>query len=79
MTMGLVSKIVLAPLAPVAGVVWLAEQLERQALAVYNSPETIRAELDDIEAAHGRGEIDAEERDLLESAVLARRLEGADG
>ena len=73
--MGLLSKIVLAPLAPVSGVIWLAEQLERQASAVYNSPETIRAELDDIAVAYDRGEIDEATRDRLEDAVLARRLE----
>jgi hypothetical protein len=76
---GLVSKVLLAPFTPVSGVIWLAEQLEQQALAVYNSPETIRAELDDIAAAYERGDIDEPERDRLEDAVLARRLEGSDG
>lgn len=69
----------MAPFAPVTGVIWLAERLEAQAQAVYRSPETIRAELDQIAAAHAGGEIDTLERDRLEEAVLARRLEGSDG
>lgn len=77
--MGLVSKLVLAPLAPVSGIIWLAERLEEQARAVYASPETIRSELDRIAGAYARGEIDMAEREQLEESILARRLEGADG
>lgn len=77
--MGFLSKVLMAPFAPVSGVIWLAERLEEQAQAVYRSPEAIRAELDQIAASHACGEIDTSERDRLEEGVLARFLEGSDG
>ncbi len=77
--MGIFGKVLLAPFAPVAGVVWLAERLEEQAAAIYYSPETVRAELDDVHAAHARGEITDEARDAMEESLLARLLEGRDG
>lgn len=77
--MGLLGKLLLAPVAPVAGVVWLAERLEEQAAAVYYSPETVRTELDRVQSAHARGDITDEERDQLEELLLARLVEGRDG
>lgn len=77
--MGVLGKLLLAPFAPVAGVVWLAERLEEQAAAVYFSPETVRAELDRVQAAHARGEITDQEREASEAVLLARLVEGRDG
>jgi hypothetical protein len=77
--MGILTKLLLAPVAPVAGVVWLAERLEEQALAIYHSPETVRAELDLVRGAHARGEITDTERDRLEESLLSRLLEPSDG
>lgn len=77
--MGILGKLLLAPFAPVAGVVWLAERLEEQAAAVYYSPEAVRAELDRVRVAYARGDITEEERDHLEELLLARLMEGRDG
>lgn len=70
--MGLLSKLVLAPLAPVTGVIWLAEQLERQAAELYYSPEAISSQLRELEELHERGEIGDAERDAAQAALLAR-------
>lgn len=77
--MGILGKLLLAPLSPVAGVVWLAERLEEQAAAVYYSPAAVRAELDQVQDAYVRREITSDERDRLEEALVARLLEGNDG
>lgn len=70
--MGLLSKVLLAPFAPVAGVVWLAEQLERQAQEIYYSPQGIAAELRELETMHQRGVIGDAELAAAEQALLAR-------
>jgi hypothetical protein len=69
--MGLFTKLVMLPLAPVAGVVWLAEQIEREADAQLRSPVGVRERLAALDEAEVRGEISAEERLLLEEALLA--------
>ena len=73
--MGLISGILLLPLAPVRGVAWVAEVVAEEAdreLAEANSPERGLAEL---EAARATGEIDPDEADALESELIARMLE----
>lgn len=73
--MGLISGILLLPLAPVRGVAWIAEVVAEEAereLEVANSPERALAEL---EAARATGEIDPDEADALESELIARLLD----
>lgn len=70
--MGLLSKLAMLPLAPVAGVVWLADQLERQAYEQMYGPDAIRAQLAELEAAHRRGEVSGEERRVAEADLLER-------
>ena len=70
--MGLVSKLLLLPLAPVAGVIWLAEQLQRIAEEEYLSEESIQRELVQWQLAADAGEIGADEYLELEDALLAR-------
>jgi Gas vesicle protein G len=73
--MGLISGLVLLPLAPVRGVAWIAEVIAEEAdreLAAANSPERALAEL---EAARATGEIDPDEADELESQLIARLLD----
>jgi hypothetical protein len=72
--MGLVSGLLLLPLAPVRGVVWLAEQLEREAERQWSDPALIRRELADVDAAYAAGELTAEERDERQDALVARLL-----
>ena len=70
--MGFFSKLVLLPLAPVGGVIWLAEQLERIAHEEYFSEESIQRELLEWQLAADAGEISPEEYLEVEDALLAR-------
>ena len=73
--MGLISGILLLPLAPVRGVAWIGEVIAEEAdrkLAEMNSPERGLA---DLEAARATGEIDDEEADALEAELIAQLLE----
>jgi len=76
--MGLIGKVLLAPLAPVAGVVWLAEQLEEQAAAVYYDPRAIVSQLEEVETMRQQGLIGDAEADEAERRLLAR-IEEANG
>ena len=75
--MGLISGLLLLPLAPVKGTVWVAERIYEQAEAEYYDERTIRAQLMDIEAAREAGEIDeataAEAEDILLERLIAAR------
>jgi hypothetical protein len=70
--MGFFSKLLLLPLAPVGGVIWLAEQLERIAREEYLSEESIQRELVEWQLAADAGEISPEEYLEVEDALLAR-------
>ena len=73
--MGLISGLLLLPLAPVRGVAWVAEVVAEEAereLAALNSPERALA---DLEAARATGEISPEEADALEADLIARLLD----
>jgi hypothetical protein len=76
--MGLLGKVLLAPLAPLAGVVWLAERLEEQAAAAYYDPQAIAAQLDELESMRGRGLIGDREADEA-AQLLLTRIEEAQG
>ncbi|GLZ53707.1 MULTISPECIES: gas vesicle protein GvpG [Actinomycetospora] len=70
--MGLFTELLLLPLAPVRGVVWVAERIEEQVDHRLNDPAVIRAQIDDLDAAHERGEISEAERDAQQDVLLAR-------
>ena len=73
--MGLISGLLLLPLAPVRGVAWVAEVVAEEAereLAALNSPERALA---DLEAARATGEISPEEADAIEADLIARLLD----
>jgi hypothetical protein len=74
---GLFSELLLLPLAPVRGVAWVAERIEEQVDHQLNDPAVIRAQIDELDAAHERGEISEEERDEQQEVLLAR-LTGRD-
>jgi hypothetical protein len=75
---GLFTELLLLPLAPVRGVVWVGEQIQQQVDHQLNDPAVIRAQIDDLDAAHERGEISEAERDEQQE-VLLRRLTGREG
>ena len=75
--MGLFSGLLLLPLAPVRGTVWIAERLQEQAELEMNDETAIRQALIDLEAARASGEYDEAElveagNELLERLMLIR-------
>lgn len=72
--MGLVSGLLLLPLAPVRGVVWLGEQLEREAERQWSDPALVRRELAEVEAAYAAGDLTEQERDERQDELVARLL-----
>lgn len=75
--MGLITGLVTFPLAPVRGVVWIAEQIQAEAERQWADPATIQAQLNDIEAMRELGEIDGEEADALEEELVARLMDAS--
>jgi hypothetical protein len=71
---GVLKQLVLLPLAPVRGVVWLTERVGEVAELQLRDPDTIRAHLLDAQLAYERGEIDEIELEEIEE-TLVRRLE----
>lgn len=75
--MGLLRRLVMLPLAPVEGVLWLAQALQRIAEEERDDPRRWREVLDEAEAAHERGELSDEALAAVEEEVLARLVDGA--
>jgi uncharacterized membrane protein len=73
--MGIFSAIVLAPLAPIRGVIALGEILQRQAEEELHSPANTRRQLEELQEARERGEISAEEEAEAQQRILQTRLE----
>ena len=76
--MGLFTGLLLLPLAPVRGTMWIAEQLLEEAERELNDPAVIEQQLAAAERAHERGELTDEELADIEDALL-RRLTGQEG
>jgi len=74
--MGLLSKLVSLPLAPVYGVIWLAERLAERADAELSDEGSIHRALAELQVAHDLGEIDDETYAEVEESLLTR-LEAA--
>jgi hypothetical protein len=72
--MGLFTGLLTLPLAPVRGVVWLGEQLEREARRQWSDPAAIRQQLADVDAAYQAGELTEAERDMLQDELVSRLL-----
>jgi hypothetical protein len=74
--MGLISGLLLLPLAPVRGTVWVAERLLEQAEQEFYDEGAIRALMMVVQAAREAGEIDEEEALRAEDVLLERLLAG---
>ncbi|GGZ08643.1 gas vesicle protein GvpG [Streptomyces nitrosporeus] len=70
--MGLVSAILLAPLAPVRGVVWVAEKMQGAAEREMYDTGVIRAQLAALNQEFERGEIGVEKFEREEEVLLER-------
>jgi Gas vesicle protein G len=71
---GLLTGLLTLPLAPVRGVVWLAEQIQDYAEEQYYDPVRIRAELEQVEEARQSGELTEEECVDWENELLGRLM-----
>ncbi len=76
--MGLFSALILAPLAPVRGVVWIAEQVAEEAERQLYDPDRIRAELIELDLQAEEGLISPEEQRRREDELM-ERLAAAQG
>ncbi|MEU6520579.1 gas vesicle protein GvpG [Streptomyces sp. NPDC046978] len=76
--MGLLSALLTAPLAPVRGVVWIADQLAEAADREVNDPAAVRAQLAELNQALEDGQIDLAAFEREEDRLLDR-LEAATG
>jgi hypothetical protein len=76
MTMGLFTGLVTLPLAPVRGVMWLAETLTEQAEAQLYDPGRIAAEMQQVADEVAAGEITEEEAAEREEELIQRLNEG---
>lgn len=70
--MGLFTRLVMLPFAPVEGVVWVARQLEQQAWDELYGPDNIRAQLADLQDALDEGQISDDEYLAAETILLDR-------
>jgi hypothetical protein len=71
---GVFSAIVLLPLAPVRGVVALADLIQRQVDQEMRDPATTRRQLERIEEARKRGELSEEEEEQAQEQILQSRI-----
>ena len=72
--MGFFSGLLLLPLAPARGVIWVGRQIEEEVDRRLNDPAVIWAKIDDLDAQHERGEISEDERDEQQEVLLARLM-----
>ena len=70
--MGVFTRLVLLPLAPVQGVIWLAEQLERIAADELYGNEALQRELVELQLAYDEGSLDEEEYRAAVDDLLTR-------
>ena len=68
--MGLFTGILLLPLAPVRGVVKLAEVIQRRVGQELNNPARTRAQLEELDEKRARGEISHKEEREAQKAIL---------
>ena len=72
--MGLISGLLTLPLAPVRGVVWVAERIQEQAEDELYDEFAIRAGLLELDAARQTGELDEQEIAEAEDALIERLM-----
>ena len=74
--MGLITGLLTLPVAPLRGVVAVAEQIRQRAEDDYYDPATIRAELDEVDALRAAGELTEEEAMAWEDQLIERLMIG---
>ncbi len=74
--MGLISGLLTWPLAPVRGVVWVAEQIQQEAEREWYDPAVIQEQLDELDQRRAAGLISEEEAAQREEQLVQRLLAG---
>jgi hypothetical protein len=72
--MGLLTGLLLLPLAPVRGTIWLAERIQEQAEAELYDESSVRQGLAELEALRATGELADDELDEAEDALVERLM-----
>ena len=70
--MGFLTGLILLPLAPLRGTIWLAERLAEVAERELDSDTTLRRLLVEAEMAYDSGELSVEEYEQVEDELLDR-------
>ncbi|MFJ8085818.1 gas vesicle protein GvpG [Streptomyces sp. NPDC096205] len=73
--MGLITGILTLPAAPVRGIAWVLDKVVRTAEDEYYDPGPVQEQLVQLEQARSEGDIDDEEFDRREEALLHRMEE----
>jgi chorismate mutase len=73
---GLISGLLTLPIAPLRGVVTVAEQVRKQAEDEFYDPARIRQQLDDVSRRRESGDLGDDEATALEDELVERLLEG---
>jgi hypothetical protein len=76
--MGIMTNVLLLPLAPVRGVTWIAGVLYEEADREISTARSPARALEDLAAAVANGEIGAAEAEALEAEIIERMLAEAD-
>ena len=76
--MGLITGLLGLPLAPVRGVVAVAEQVRRQAEEEFYDPAKIRLQLEQVDRLRAEGAIDDDEATAWEDELVERLLVARD-
>ena len=72
--MGLLSGLLMLPLAPLRGTIWVAEQVATEADRQLNDPARIRRQLEEVAAARRNGRLDDDEAAAIERELVGRLL-----
>jgi hypothetical protein len=75
--MGLLTGLLGLPVAPLRGVVAVAEQIQRQAEDAYFDPAAIRAELEEVDRLRATGELSEAEAETREDELIDRLMESS--
>lgn len=73
--MGLITGLLTLPVAPVRGVVWVAEELYEEAQLEWADPRVVRRRLAEVEAARRSGALTEQEAAEQEEELLRRLWE----
>jgi Gas vesicle protein G len=73
---GLITGVLLLPLAPVRGVFWVAEQINEEVNRRYYGEGAIVKELREVDEARRSGALTEQEAAKREEALLERRMSG---